>query len=149
MEYALRTAKANTPITHSPAARNAMVSVVKLLIVDIVIAVRMSAFHPEAARLIRGSGLVDFVDPFGIEARLARRPARGGGGGFTDRLEQQLALVGGWRVRQRRRPAQNAPGNARPRVRAEQPFVEEAIGRKGGQPVLPEVEAPTPQSAAP
>src|SRR3546814_17657072 len=49
---------------------------------------------PQSRRSIRRPRLVDLVDPFGEEARFAGRPAGGGGGGFADRLEQDLAFVG-------------------------------------------------------
>src|SRR3546814_18891341 len=48
---------------------------------------------PQSRRSIRRPRLVDLVDPFGEEARFAGRPAGGGGGGFADRLAQDLACV--------------------------------------------------------
>src|SRR3546814_3742441 len=77
---------------------------------------------PQSRRSIRRPRLVDLVDPFGEEARFAGRPAGGGGGGFDDRLEQDLAFVGVV-MRQRRGGAEGA-GTQGPHMRAEEASVE-------------------------
>ena len=82
---------------------------------------------------VPGLGMEDAVKParprpFRIEARLAVGPAGRGRGRFAERLQQHLAARRA-DLRQRRGGAERGR-QPRPHFRAQQPLVEEAIGRK-------------------